>query len=145
MDISDAMLSTTIGAAINLIFNELAEILREIRHKHREEKEEKETKKPPDKKKQAHSKDDVMRWALKARIDAQTETEIKGLIEIIEIHKQNRIRSQKIIAKMGGDVFAMPPQMAALNEAEESIQKYSRALIGKIERLYGSNISIDVD
>jgi len=141
MSIQETLLSTTVGAAINFIFNELQVLLKEMRSRSIENEA------PLPSKKEQHvdlaKKKDIVEWALKAKIDSQTEAEIRGLIEIIEIHKQNRLRSQKIIAKMGGEVFASPPQLAALNEAEESIQKLSTELIRKVEKLYGSKVLTD--
>jgi hypothetical protein len=140
MDIPGLFVSTTIGAAVNFIFNELQEILKEMRAESRETKEPAKTETPE----QRESRENVLRWALKARIDFPTEAEIKGLLEIIEIYKQNRIRSLKVISKMGGENFASPPQIAALNDAEEGIKRFSQELIKKIEQLYGSSITVSI-
>jgi hypothetical protein len=75
-------------------------------------------------------------------LGSNAEKEIRSLLELIEIEMQNRRRARRTIALVGGEAFASPPQMVALESAERSIIEHSKELKKYIEDLYGEQIQI---
>jgi hypothetical protein len=137
MYLPESIINTALGVALKFLFEELKDIVTDIRARKKDEPVEK-----MNASLEQEPSEEFLNWVKDVQLGSNTAKEIKSLLELIEIERQNRRRARRAIALVGGEAFASPPQMVALESAEQNIIEHSKELKSYIETLYGEQIQI---